>query len=422
MTDPNVEGWRRAQLAEQEALTQLAAALAGRYAVERELGRGGMAVVYLARDLRHDRLVAVKLLRPELSVAVGAERFLREIRLTAALQHPHILALYESGEAAGLLYYVMPYVAGESLRVRLTRERQLPVDEAVALIRALAGALGYAHRQGVVHRDIKPENVLLREGQPLLADFGIALAVGGAAGARLTGTGLSVGTPQYMSPEQAAGDRAVGPQADIYALGAVAYELLAGEPPFTGATAEAVLARVLVDEPRAIRTVRRTVPPTVEAAVLRALAKTPADRFRTAEEFATAVDARANPALTRRSAPRAMTGRAVRIIVGAAIAAAVTAAVIVAASTIAEPTRTTGEPARLSAPSRRQVTFAGNVTQAAISPDGEFLAYSTLDLHGRGGWCSCKTWPEVIQIRSIPNWGGLRLAPWSGLPMEVDCS
>jgi serine/threonine-protein kinase len=188
-----------------------------------------------------------------------------------------------------------------------------------------------------------------------------------------------------MSPEQAAGDRAVGPQADIYALGAVAYELLAGEPPFTGATAEAVLARVLVDEPRAIRTVRRTVPPTVEAAVLRALAKTPADRFRTAEEFATAVDARANPALTRRSAPRAMTGRAVRIIVGAAIAAAVTAAVIVAASTIAEPTRTTGEPARLSAPTRRQVTFAGNVTQAAISPDGEFLAYSTLDLHGRGG-------------------------------------
>ena len=364
----------RAKAAEAAAPAALARALAGRYAVERELGRGGMATVYLARDLKHDRLVAVKVLRPELAAAVGAERFLREIRLTAALQHPHVLALHDSGEAAGQLYYVMPYVAGESLRARLARERQLPVDEAVALIQAVARALAYAHRQGVVHRDVKPENVLLSEGQPLLADFGIALAVSGAAGARLTGTGLSVGTPQYMSPEQAAGGRTVGPQSDIYSLGAVAYELLAGEPPFTGPTAEAILARVLLDEPRAIRTVRRTVPAPVEAAVLRALAKVPADRFRTAEEFAAALGTPAAEATAAvpGSARRAAMRRVVLARAGgiAALAAAAVAAVFVVARTAPEPN---GSPPA----TRRQLTFAGDVMQAAISPDGQFLAYTT---------------------------------------------
>ena len=216
------------------APARLASALTDRYRIERELGAGGMATVYLAEDLKHGRRVAIKVLHPELSAVIGGERFLAEIKVTANLQHPHILGLIDSGEANGLLYYVMPYVSGESLRDRLGREKQLPVEDAVRLAREVASALDSAHRQGVVHRDIKPENILLQDGSALVADFGIALAVQHASGSRMTQTGMSLGTPAYMSPEQAMGERVIGPRSDVYALGAMTYEMLVGDPPFTG--------------------------------------------------------------------------------------------------------------------------------------------------------------------------------------------
>src|SRR5512138_48408 len=271
-----------------QLLQQLQSALAGRYRVERELGAGGMATVYLARDLRHDRDVAIKVLHPELAAALGAERFLAEIKTTARLQHPHILPLLDSGDAGGL-YYVMPYVSGETLRSRLERERQLPVDDAVRIAREVADALAHAHAASVVHRDIKPENILLQDSHARVADFGIALAVEHASGARLTQTGLSLGTPHYMAPEQAMGERTIDARADIYSLGCVLYEMLTGEPPFTGPTAQAIVARVITDTPRPVSLQRRSVPAHVEAAVERALEKLPADRFSTATEFAAAL-------------------------------------------------------------------------------------------------------------------------------------
>ena len=270
----------------------LASALDGRYEIEREIGRGGMATVYLARDVRHDRPVALKLLSPELGAVLGAERFLSEIKVTANLQHPNLLPLFDSGEANGLLFYVMPYVEGETLRHRLDREKQLPVDEAVRIAAGIAGALDYAHRHGVIHRDLKPENVLLHDGQPLVADFGIALAVSNAGGARVTQTGLSLGTPQYMSPEQATGDRAIDQRTDIYSLGALTYEMLAGEPPHTGGPAQAIIARLMTEDPRPLTVIRRNVPPYVDAAVRCALEKLPADRFATAKEFGDALQGR----------------------------------------------------------------------------------------------------------------------------------
>jgi serine/threonine protein kinase/Tol biopolymer transport system component len=263
--------------------------LQDRYRVERELGAGGMATVYLAHDLKHGRRVALKVLHPELGAVLGIDRFLAEIRTTANLQHPNILQLFDSGSADGLVYYTMPYVEGESLRQRLERERQLPLSDAVAIARGVAAALDYAHRHGVIHRDIKPENILLQDGQPLVADFGIALAVKQAGGARLTQTGLSLGTPQYMSPEQATAERELDPRSDVYSLGAVLYELLAGEPPFSGASTQAVIARLMTEEPRPLGLTRRSVPPAVEAAVHRALEKLPADRFSTAAQFADAL-------------------------------------------------------------------------------------------------------------------------------------
>jgi len=272
-----------------DVLNRLSGALAARYRLSREIGVGGMATVYLAHDIRHDRDVAIKVLHPELAAALGAERFLAEIKTTAKLQHPHILPLLDSGEAEGLLYYVMPYVAGESLRVRLDRETQLPVDDAVRMAREVASALESAHKHGVVHRDIKPENILIHEDQALVADFGIALAVKAAGGARMTQTGLSLGTPQYMAPEQAVGERAIDGRADIYALGAVLYEMLVGEAPFTGPTVQAVVARVMTEQPRPVTSQRRSVPPHVNAAVLKALEKLPADRFHSAGEFSTAL-------------------------------------------------------------------------------------------------------------------------------------
>src|SRR5213596_3296139 len=272
-----------------DALERLGAALAEHYTIEREIGAGGMATVYLARDLKHDRKVALKVLRPELAAVLGIERFLSEIRVTAHLQHPHILPLFDSGQAGGLIYYVMPYVEGESLRHRLEREKQLPIEEAVRLASGIASALDYAHRHGVIHRDIKPENILFQDGQAVVADFGIALALSAAGGSRLTETGLSLGTPQYMSPEQATGDRVIDARSDIYSLAAVLYEMLAGEPPHTGPTVQSVIAKVVTDRPRPLRALRDAVPPHVESAIQKALAKVPADRFASALQFAEAL-------------------------------------------------------------------------------------------------------------------------------------
>ena len=287
------------------SLERLTAALADRYTIERELGAGGMATVYLAQDLKHDRRVAVKVLRPELAAVIGAARFLAEIKTTANLQHPHILALFDSGEVAGTVFYVMPFVEGESLRDRLSREKQLPVADALRIAGEVAGALDYAHRHGVIHRDIKPENILLHDGQALVADFGIALAVSRSdGGTRMTETGMSLGTPHYMSPEQAMGERDIDARADIYALGCVLYEMLTGEPPFSGPTAQAIIAKVMSSEPQPISTLRKTVPPYVEDAVDLALQKLPADRFGTAAAFAEAL---VNPGST--AGLRASSGR-----------------------------------------------------------------------------------------------------------------
>jgi serine/threonine-protein kinase len=249
---------------------RISGALSGHYRLEQEIGAGGMATVYLAEDLRHDRRVALKVLRPELAAVIGAERFLAEIKLTANLQHPHILPLFDSGAADSFLYYVMPFVEGESLRDRLRREKQLPVEDALRIAREVADALDYAHRHSVIHRDIKPENILLHDGRALVADFGIALAAS-QAGTRMTETGMSLGTPQYMSPEQAMGEREITARSDVYALGAVLYEMLTGDPPFTGSTAQAVVARVVTEAPRPLLPQRHTIPPHVEAAVLTAL-------------------------------------------------------------------------------------------------------------------------------------------------------
>jgi len=279
-------------------LEKLRSALADRYRVDREIGVGGMATVYLAHDLRHDRDVAIKVLHPDLAAALGAERFLAEIKTTAKLQHPHILPLLDSGEADGLLYYVMPYVTGESLRSRLERETQLAVDDAVRIAREALSALESAHKQGVVHRDIKPENILLHEDQALVADFGIALAVSAAGGPRMTQTGLSLGTPAYMAPEQAMGERVIDGRADIYALGAVLYEMLVGEAPFTGPSVQAIVARVMTESPRPVTGQRRSVPEHVNAAVLKSLEKVPADRFHSAAEFSAAL---ANPGFSTRA-------------------------------------------------------------------------------------------------------------------------
>jgi serine/threonine-protein kinase len=293
---------------------RLTTALSDRYRVQRELGQGGMATVYLAHDLKHERDVAIKVLHTDLGAALGAERFLSEIKTTAKLQHPHVLPLLDSGTVDGLLYYVMPLVRGETLRARLERERQLPVDDAVRIACEVAGALDHAHRQGIIHRDIKPENILLQDGAAVVADFGIALAVHQAGGQRMTQTGLSLGTPQYMSPEQAMGERTIDARSDIYALGAVLYELLCGEPPFTGASVQSIVAKVLTEKPVAPTALRDTIPWSVEQAVLRALAKLPADRFATAAAFSDALRTPANATQAGGAllagGTRAVTGRA----------------------------------------------------------------------------------------------------------------
>jgi serine/threonine-protein kinase len=355
----------------------LRAALADRYRIERELGAGGMATVYLGHDLKHDRDVAIKVLHPDLGAALGGERFLTEIRTTARLQHPHILPLLDSGAADTFLYYVMPYVSGETLRARLDRERQLPIEDALRIAREVADALGAAHTLGIIHRDIKPENILLQGGHALVADFGIALAVQHAAGQRMTQTGLSLGTPQYMSPEQAMGEKTLDARTDIYALGAVTYEMLVGEPPFTGPTVQTIVAKVLTERPTAPRALRDTVPGGVEGAVLKALAKLPADRFATAEKFAEALtrtDTGSEPH-TGRPAPRP--ARSLPRIAGV-----LTVVLLTAALAWWLGRRSAAPEATWS--SFTQLTDASGVeTSPSLSPDGESFAYSS---NTRGSW------------------------------------
>ncbi len=278
---------------------RLSSALAHRYRILSRLGEGGMATVYLAEDLKHDRKVAVKVLRPELAAVLGADRFVQEIKTTANLQHPHILPLFDSGEADSFLYYVMPYVEGDTLREKLDRETQLGIDEAIEITTDVADALDYAHQHGVIHRDIKPENILMHDGRPMVADFGIALAVTEAGGNRVTETGLSLGTPQYMSPEQATGERHLDARSDVYSLAAVLYEMLTGEPPVTGANAQAMIAKLMTEKPTRVKAVRDTVPEAVDLAISKALSKVPADRYSRAGEFVDALRQESTPAVTR---------------------------------------------------------------------------------------------------------------------------
>ena len=356
---------------------QLNTALAGRYEIGREIGAGGMATVYLARDLRHARDVALKLLNPELGAVLGGERFLSEIRVTANLQHPNLLPLFDSGEANGLLFYVMPFVEGETLRKRLDREKQLPVDEAVRIAVCICGALDYAHRHGVIHRDLKPENILLHEGQPLVADFGIALAVSNAGGSRITQTGLSLGTPQYMSPEQATGDRVIDGRTDIYSVGAMLYEMLTGDPPHSGSTAQAVIAHVLTEKPRSVRAERSSVPLQVEAALDRALAKLPADRWGTGREFADALAGNG----ARIAAPMAPSSRgwsATMVTIGVMTAAAIAAAASMATYVMTSRAHQNVGPgitARfpLSFGGDQLVPYGRSIPGLAVTPDGRSI-------------------------------------------------
>ncbi|MBL0169856.1 MAG: serine/threonine-protein kinase [Gemmatimonadaceae bacterium] len=370
-------------------MMRLTLALADRYRVDRELGAGGMATVYLAHDLKHERDVAIKVLHPDLGAAFGAERFLSEIKTTAKLQHPHILALLDSGASDGLLYYVMPLVTGETLRARMERERQLPIPEAVRIAREVASALDYAHRQGVIHRDIKPENILLHDGQAIVADFGIALAVQSAGGARMTQTGLSLGTPQYMSPEQAMGERTIDARSDVYALGAVLYEMLAGDAPFTGGSVQAIVAKVLSERPTALRTLRDTVPAHVEHAVFTALAKLPADRYASAAEFSTALSNASGATFAATTSAVAIARPLVRDPRTWLTVSAIAASVFFAAMYFARP-------AASSAVSRQRVQLWQSslqpalepgvravAMQAAIAPDGSSIVFADT---AKGQW------------------------------------
>jgi hypothetical protein len=365
---------------------RLRASLADRYRIERELGAGGMATVYLAQDLKHDRQVAIKVLKPELAAVLGAERFVQEIKTTAALQHPHILPLFDSGSAEGFLYYVMPYIEGETLRTKLDREKQLGIEEAVKITTEVADALDYAHRHGVIHRDIKPENVLLHDGRPMVADFGIALAVSAAAGGRMTETGLSLGTPHYMSPEQATADRTITGRSDIYSLASVLYEMLAGEPPHLGNSAQQIIMKIITDVPRPVSDLRRSVPPFVVASLARALEKLPGDRFATAREFAEALHGR-GPASATMTGTREISARTSvarqPLVVG--LAAALLAALAFGvlewrAGRDAVPVRTVRFHVDLPASDRLAGLAAGS--NVAVSRDGTTFAFIALGESG----------------------------------------
>ena len=362
-----------------DTAVRITSALADRYRIERELGAGGMATVYLAHDARHDRRVALKVLRPELAAVIGAERFLAEIRTTANLQHPHLLPLFDSGEVEGTVFYVMPFIEGESLRDRLQREKQLPVADALRIAGQVAQALDYAHRHGVIHRDIKPENILLHDESALVADFGIALAASRAGDTRMTETGMSLGTPHYMSPEQAMGERDLDTRTDVYALGATLYEMLGGEPPFTGPTAQAIVARVLSEAPRPLYALRPTVPAHVDHAIRTALQKLPADRYASAAAFGTAL-ARPDPAAAYAAAPAPSRGAGRWVPWVVAVAAVLVGTVLA---------RRGGEPPP-SAPSRLALLAPGlggsGATslqrQVALTPDGGTIIYTVVDNAG----------------------------------------
>ena len=365
-----------------EPIARLNAALEGRYTIERELGEGGMATVYLANDLKHERKVALKVLRPELAAVVGAERFLAEIKTTANLQHPHILPLHDSGEADGFLFYVMPYVQGETLRDRIDREKQLPVDEAVTIASKVGGALQHAHEHGVIHRDVKPGNILLQGGEPVVSDFGIALAVGAAGSNRLTETGLSLGTPYYMSPEQATGDQVVGASTDTYALGSVLYEMLVGDPPYPGSTAQAVLGKIIAGKPVSPTEHRGSIPANVDAAVRKSLEKLPADRFPSAQEL---VRALGDPGfrygeLAKTATDGATVGPWNRLTIATTALAAIFAVVLAGSLLTPEP------PAPLRATKRFEISVGPTRsippvsvhTYPVLSPDGTQLVYSAI--------------------------------------------
>ncbi len=366
-------------------IERLREAVSDRYRVEEKLGEGGMATVYLAEDLKHKRKVAIKVLRPELAAVVGADRFLAEIETTANLQHPHILPLFDSGQADGFLYYVMPYVEGESLRDRLDRGGQMAVDEAVRITCDLAEALDHAHRRGVIHRDIKPANILLQDGRPVIADFGIALAVGKIGGARLTDTGLSLGTPFYMSPEQAMGDQPVTAASDIYALGCVLYELLSGGPPYTAGTAQAVLAKIITSGEVSVREARPSVPRNVDAALRRALERLPTDRFPTAGEFR---DALRDPDF-RYGEDEAPAER--RGIGWPGLVAGVAAGLLVGFFGGRALVRARGPEGGAASTRDRplQLTFTGETSNPAIAPDGDFVSFVDVTCRqGTFGDCS----------------------------------
>ena len=389
-----------------ESSARLATALADRYSIERELGQGGMATVYLAQDLRHDRQVAIKVLRPELAAVIGADRFLSEIKTTANLQHPHILPLFDSGAADSFLFYVMPYVEGETVRDRISREKQLPVADAVRIATEVAAALDYAHRHNVIHRDIKPENILLHDGSALVADFGIALAAS-TAGTRMTETGMSLGTPHYMSPEQAMGEREITARSDVYALGCVLYEMLTGDPPFTGSTAQAIVARVVTEAPRPLLPQRHTIPPHVEAAVLTALEKLPADRFATAGEFAAALG---NRGFTATIATAAAPARGVRSRLRDPVFVGVGVVALAAIVGLAMLSRPRAGPSAL--PTIRFVLATTDSTRpydnfpwpAAISPDGGTVVYTVAGPTGAPSLYFVRT--DQIVARSIPGTTG----------------
>jgi len=350
----------------------LASVLKDRYTIETEIGSGGMATVFLARDLKHDRNVAIKVLRPELGALLGPERFLSEIKITAKLDHPHIITLIDSGAVDGLLYYVLPYIRGESLRDRLDRETQLSVDDALKYTREIGGAVDYAHREGVIHRDIKPENVLLHQGEAVLSDFGIALAVKEAGGNRLTETGMSVGTPQYMSPEQATGDRSIGPKSDQYALAAILYEMLTGEPPFGGANSQAIVAKLLTEEPTPVRTVRKTISAGIDAAIAKALSKSPADRFNTVGDFLRALDAHeVHPVEVRPAVAAPIKARRNPLII-AAVGAAVIALAAIGFFMLKNKAKQT---TLVGLKDRTQLTFSGDVIAPAMSGDAKQIAF-----------------------------------------------
>ena len=378
-----------------EVTDRLNAALDGRYRIERHLGAGGMATVYLAQDLKHDRQVAVKVLKPELAAVLGAERFVVEIKTTASLQHPHILPLFDSGSADGFLYYVMPFIEGETLRDKLDRETQLGVEDAVRITRDVADALDYAHRRGVIHRDIKPENILLHDGRPMVADFGIALAVSAAAGGRMTETGLSLGTPHYMSPEQATADKEITGRSDVYSLASVLYEMLTGNPPHTGASAQQIIMRIITDAPRPVTEVRRSVPPNVAAAVSRALEKLPADRFGTAKEFAEALHTTGfthvgSTSLTAAPVNRRRSWATVAAWTTAGVMAVLAAAGWLRRSPVAEPIRLDIDVGGFVVPPR----------DIELSPDGSMIAIAAT----RGG-------EQAIWVRRLHGDGDFQKVP-----------